>query len=174
MTPFHDDFLTSDYAESQEACAEDGARLWEPRNVDGFVSLKRYFAKQLSQTEFPNAGNGHVAFAIGMKVNGSKATYPDGSLVPSQILDQIVSWENGHPQDGELCVYLVNEKMQSLPCNGQGMTGSNVCVRVAQWNLFHFCLFVRSKLCAKGIHLRGKAPNHNRKQYPEGGLCDTI
>lgn len=123
MMAFHDDLLTGSYLEAQDSCAKDGARLWEPRNVDGFVSLKRFYSKQLSQTQFPNGHNGRVLFAIGMKVNDSEAIYPDGTVVPSQILDQIVEWETGHPQAGELCVYLADTKMRSMPCNGPSKTG---------------------------------------------------
>ena len=121
--PFHDGYLTESFLEAQQACLQDGARLWEPRNVDGFVSLKKFYAEQLSQTAFPNDHAGKVAYAIGMRVNITKASYPDGTPVPSQILEQIVSWETGHPLSGELCVYLVDTKMQSLPCNGPNVEG---------------------------------------------------
>ena len=90
MMPFHDDYLTKDYAEAQAVCSVEGARLWEPRNADGFTSLKRFYSVQLSQTDFPNGHSGRVAFAIGMKVKESKAIYPDGTLVPSQILGPAV------------------------------------------------------------------------------------
>ena len=123
MMPFKDDYLTETFLQAQEACARDGARLWEPRNVDGFISLKRFYNGQSTQTNFPNGYSGQVALAIGMKMNESKAYYPDGTRVPSQILDLIVSWETGHPKSGELCVYFVNEKMQSLPCIGPSKSG---------------------------------------------------
>ena len=128
IVPFHEDYLTTSYSQAQDICGNEGARLWEPRNVDGFTSLKRFYEGQFSQTTFPEHYSSPIPFAIGILLKEIDdelvPIYPDGNPIPSQIVSEVVNWTNGNPTaDDKLCVYIIDGEMAALTCDGPDKSG---------------------------------------------------
>ena len=103
-----------------EKCRDEGARLWQPRNLDFFNNFKPFI-----EPDFKTMFNGTDAYvAIGLELRWEEGLgipyYPDGTPVPRNMLDPdwfATKWDETN-ENYTCMAFNRNVTIVNVPCNG--------------------------------------------------------
>lgn len=124
----HPDTTVPDFESAHARCAEEGARLFQPKNFFSVRTLESADGEFLddgpASSLFPFAGSGGSAVAVGLTVKFQDGAavprfYPSGPDMP-QNTRWLLNWEDGYPEidPDKTCVAYVGGKLRNVPCDG--------------------------------------------------------